>query len=92
MKAFATMLASAVMAFGYGYWDSFDLGARIPSLSAVSGGMCGATVPDPLSALSVFVNPSALASSSNVIVSASGWHVGWRASETKPETRGRTER
>ena len=78
MKALAAMLASAVVAFGYGYWDSFDLGARIPSLSAVSGGMCGAAIPDPSSALSVFVNPSALAASSNVIVSASGWYLGWR--------------
>ncbi|MCK5130967.1 MAG: hypothetical protein KAR40_02310 [Candidatus Sabulitectum sp.] len=37
MKALAAMLASAVMAFGYWYWDSFDIEARITSLSAVSG-------------------------------------------------------
>ncbi len=78
MKVLMVMLATTVVAYGYGYWDSFLLGARIPSLSAVSGGMCGATIPDHSSAMSVFINPSALAASSDIIVSASGWHLSWR--------------
>lgn len=72
------LLVYTITAFGYGYWDSFDAGARVQSLSPVSAGMCGATVPDCSSALSLFTNPSALASSDEVIVSLSGWEIGWR--------------
>ncbi len=77
MRCFLALLVLVVSAFGYGYWDIFGLGGRVQSLSPVSAGMCGVFVPDTLSAYSVFTNPSALAGSNRLVVSASGWETGW---------------
>ncbi|MCK5130966.1 MAG: hypothetical protein KAR40_02305 [Candidatus Sabulitectum sp.] len=78
MKALIILFVSAITAFGYGYWDTFGVGGRVPSLSPVSAAMCGATVPESSSAFSLFTNPSALAGSEKLTFSLSGWHIGWR--------------
>jgi len=77
VRCFLALLVLAVSAFGYGYWDIFGLGGRVQSLSPVSAGMCGASVPDASSAYSVFTNPSALAGINSLTVSVSGWETGW---------------
>lgn len=78
MKVLPVLFVFAVTVFGYGYRDSLVVGDRVQSLSPVSAGMCGATVPDASSALSLFTNPSALAGSNKVLVSLTGWGTGWR--------------
>ncbi|OPX29017.1 MAG: hypothetical protein B1H09_06945 [Gemmatimonadaceae bacterium 4484_173] len=77
MRSLFVMLVLTVSAFGYGYWDIFGFGGRVPSLSPPSAGMCGASVPDTSSAFSVFTNPSALTGINRLMVSASGWETGW---------------
>lgn len=78
MKVPAMLFVCVVTAFGYGYWDSFGDGGRVQSINPASAGMCGATVPDSLSALSLFTNSSALASAEKITFSLSGWGLGWR--------------
>ncbi|MCK5787115.1 MAG: hypothetical protein KAH54_11245, partial [Candidatus Sabulitectum sp.] len=78
MKAVVVILVVAVSALGYGYWDAFEAGGRVESLSPFSAGLCGATVPDGSSALSLFTNPSALAGSDKIQLSLTGWGTGWR--------------
>ncbi|MCK5035469.1 MAG: hypothetical protein KAS73_06230 [Candidatus Sabulitectum sp.] len=78
MKVFIVLFISAVTAFGYGYWDAFGVGGRVESLNPASAGLCGAAVPNSLSALSLFTNPSALAGSDRIQVSLAGWGTGWR--------------
>ena len=77
MRFLFVLLLLTVSASGYGYWDIFSFGGRVQSLSPVSAGMCGSSVPDSSSAYSVFANPSALVEIDGLIVSASGWETGW---------------
>lgn len=78
VKSLVFLTAISVCAFGYGYWDIFDYGGRVISLSPVSAALAGATLPDGSSALSVFSNPAGLAGMNSSSVSLSGWGTGWR--------------
>lgn len=63
---------------GYGYWDVFGEGGRVTAFTAVGAGTCGAGVPDPSSAASIFTSPSSLCRTNGIKISLSGWQTGWR--------------
>ncbi len=79
MKILGILLVlTTLSAFGYGYWDSSDIGGRVESMNAYSAALVGATIPDYYSALSLFTNPSALAGSAGFKVSFAGLGTTWR--------------
>ncbi len=86
MKALAVLLFIVVTAFGYGFWDISETGARTQSYSPFSAGLGGATVPQNNSSFSIFTNPSALAGSDEIILSCTGWFTGWKEEITYQHT------
>lgn len=72
------LVITTLSAFGYGYWDSSDVGGRAESMSAYSAAMGGASIPDYYSAFSLFTNPSALAGSEGFKLSVAGMGTTWR--------------
>ncbi|KAF5409826.1 MAG: hypothetical protein C5S43_06055 [Candidatus Methanocomedens sp.] len=89
MKVLIVLSITAVTAFGYGYWDAFGVGGRVESLNPASAGLCGAAVPNSLSALSLFTNPSALAGSDRIQVSLAGWGTGFSSISVLEQIPGR---